>query len=528
MTATVDRVAAGAAAAVATFLAARFWMYAGALWRDEVDTVNLSRLPAATLWSWLDRISLPPAYPMLLGLWSSRDFGNDDGALRTLGLVTALATFAALWLVGQRVTGRPPALALALYGTNAVAVHTSASLTVYAPGVLLVVLAFGAVWALASTPSARTLVVACVTAVLAVQLQYQNVMPVGAIAVAGAAASAVAGWRRASLLPLVVLAFAALSLAPYRAIVERSMVWRVVSRNPVDTTSPLSRLAEVLSAGSMPSLIVWAAIAVLAGYGLARVRWTSSEEPLRATRASVTFAVGVVVIAAGSVLGIFGAVGPVAMARHLVALVALGALGLDVAVSRLCPRWTRLAAVAAIVVVATPVATTQLGLRVTSVDLVSRHLEAAARPGDLIVVNPWFVGLTFDRYYRGPVAWTSVPPLPTLRHHLYDTLRERMMSPAPLTPLFADIARALEGGGRVWFVGPPAFLPPGQPVPVLPPAPGTPTKWFDVPYLVTWSMQTGDFVRRHALRWQQAPIPSDRAVSPMENPSVLMVEGWAK
>lgn len=32
-----------------------------------------------------------------------------------------------------------------------------------------------------------------------------------------------------------------------------------------------------------------------------------------------------------------------------------------------------------------------------------RQTNADARPGDLIVMNPWFVGLSFARYYRGGV-----------------------------------------------------------------------------------------------------------------------------
>jgi hypothetical protein len=64
-------------------------------------------------------------------------------------------------------------------------------------------------------------------------------------------------------------------------------------------------------------------------------------------------------------------------------------------------------------------------------------------------------------------------------------------------------------------------------VPVLPRPPVPPTGWFDVPYLVTWSMQTGDFVRRHALRWFVIRIEPGQPVSALENLSVLMVEGWA-
>jgi hypothetical protein len=102
-----------------------------------------------------------------------------------------------------------------------------------------------------------------------------------------------------------------------------------------------------------------------------------------------------------------------------------------------------------------------------------------------------------------------------------------MASREPLAPLFADIGGSLARGGRVWFVGPPAFLPQGQLAPSLPVAPNAPTGWFDAPYLFVWSMQTGDFVKRHAVRWELVQIASSRPVSAQESPTVVMVEGWA-
>lgn len=523
----VERAVAVAVGAVALGLAIRFFLHAGPLWRDEIDAVNLSKLAPRELWAAVDRIGLLPAYPTFLRLWWSAGWTDEDAAMRTLGLVIALTTFAALWIVGSRLSGQPPALALALYGTNAIAVHASSSPLVYAPGILLVVTTFGAMWALAATPRAAVFVAATCAAIAAVQLQYLNLVHVTAMALAAAAVGAMAGrWRSVVLAPAAAV-LAAASLLPYREAVSRSMTWRALSRNPLETANPLSRLADVVSFGSTAVLVVWIGVAAVAVYGLTRLV-TSRDTVSAATRERILYAVLVVTLAAAVVLGVFSLAGPVIMPRHLSALLALLALMLDVIVARLLPRPARLVAVVTVVVVALPISTVQLGVRLTNVDLVSRHLEREARPGDLIVVNPWFVGTTFDRYYRGKTAWTSLPPLSDFTHQRYDLVRERMQSREPLAPLFAAIAGVLEGGGRVWFVGPPAFLPTGQPVPVLPPAPATPTQWFDVPYLVTWSMQTGDFVRRHALRWQQVPIASDRPVSPTENPSVLMVEGWAK
>ena len=49
--------------------------------------------------------------------------------------------------------------------------------------------------------------------------------------------------------------------------------------------------------------------------------------------------------------------------------------------------------------------------RMTNVDLVASRLQAIGRPGDIILINPWYPLVSFNRYYRGPVPWMTVPSL---------------------------------------------------------------------------------------------------------------------
>lgn len=523
----VDLAAAGAVAALAVFFAVRFALYAGPLWRDEVDTLNLAKMPVSVLWNTLDRITLPPAYPLLLGLWASVGWRDEDVAMRLFGLATGLAVLAALWIVGARVGGSPPALALALFGTHAVAVHTTASIIVYGVGLLTVIAAVGAFWGLASAPRLATFVGAAGAAVLAAQLQYQNLIHVSMAALAAAAVNVLSGRRKAAALPFAAVALAALSLLPYQGAVTRSLPWRALFRNPIDRTSAIGRLADVISSFSTPVLVVWLGIAALALLGLARWAWGDRRDESGATRERVLYAALTAALGTAAVVTLFWLTGPSVMPRHLLALVALLALGLDVVVTRLSPRWTRVAAIVAVVVVASPLAMDRLSVRLTSVDVTARHLEHAAGPNDLIVIAPWFVGVTFDRYYRGATPWTTLPPLPDLKNHRYDLIRELMLTPDSVRPVTEAITRTLAGGGRVWFVGDLYFQPPGVPPVVLPPPPGAPTGWFETPYSVSWSTQVADFVRRYALRWYRVDVRSGLRVSPTENPSILLVEGWS-
>jgi len=344
------------------------------------------------------------------------------------------------------------------------------------------------------------------------------------VTLAAALTAALARRLRHAALVLAAGALAALSLLPYREAFARSMAWRVVSRNPLAPPNLLDLLADLAALSGLPVAIVAGLVIVLALTGL--LQRFATGLPAEARERAI-YATALVGIAVAIVVGAFALSGPTVMPRHLGALLALGALSVDAIAAQVWSRRVGLVAAAVVLLVSAPVGAAALGVRLTNVDLVARRLEAAARPGDLIVSNPWFVGITLERHYRGAVPRTSIPPVPDFRNHRYSWIREQMMAPAPLAPLHVAIADTLARGGRVWFVGGLAILPPDRPVPSLPPAPASRTEWFDVPYYIVWSMQTGDFVRRHALRWEQLEVTSPRPVSPVESPRVLMIEGWA-
>ena len=120
----------------------------------------------------------------------------------------------------------------------------------------------------------------------------------------------------------------------------------------------------------------------------------------------------------------------------------------------------------------------------------------------------------------------TLPPIEDLRMQRMDLLLERLASPAPLAPLHEAIESALRGGHRLWLVGDLTVPPPGQAPVVLPPAPGAPTGWAEAPYQEAWSMQTGDLLRRHAVRWRPIDISAPHAVDGMEHLRFGVVEGW--
>ncbi|HTQ79791.1 MAG TPA: hypothetical protein VMM92_07330, partial [Thermoanaerobaculia bacterium] len=162
-------------------------------------------------------------------------------------------------------------------------------------------------------------------------------------------------------------------------------------------------------------------------------------------------------------------------------------------------------------------------------DAVARAVERTASPGDLVLLNPWYNGISWRRYYRGPAPWITLPEIADLRFHRYDLLKERLASERPIDGTLERLGATLAAGHRVWVVGGLHLLKPGRPPLTLPPAPGSPWGWFDVPYAVAWSQQTGVYLATHANRLSAvdtANPDTPGTVSDYERLRLLVFDGW--
>ena len=507
----------------------RFSTEAGALWRDEVSTVELATRPTyADVLRSLSLDSAPALYPTLLRLWSSPWTGEQDGPLRTFGFGVATAMLGAIWVTGRTLAAGPPLLALAVFAAHAGMLQTAGSVKPYGLGGLFIVLAFGAIGRLTAAPRRRALLYALTVAILAVQTLYHNAPLILAVCVAGFAVAAVARERSAALAVLATGVVAAVSLLPYVGVLLASRSWRPLNQSELGTRALLVRSSEMVTEGSWPLAALWAAAAVLVVYGVVRaLRRSLSADP--ASRTHVLYAVLVIVAATSLHLGFLKLAGRVPQAWQFVPLIAVVALAIDVVLGGTRSlRWARVGTAVLATALAFPASLDRVGARQTNVDLIAQYVHTAAQPGDLILVNPWYVGITFNRYYRGPVRWMTLPPMEDLTVHRYDLLKLRMTSAEPLAPLYGAIQGALESRHRVWLVGGLLFPPAGYVPPVLPPAPGLPTGWSDGPYTIGWALQTGHFVQTHAERLAVVKIPVDRPVNGLENMGLLVVEGWRR
>ena len=168
----------------------------------------------------------------------------------------------------------------------------------------------------------------------------------------------------------------------------------------------------------------------------------------------------------------------------------------------------------------------ELNWRFTNIDLVAQRVAAEAGPDDFIVVTPWYCGISFDRYFKGPTPWNTLPPLADHSKHRYDLVREKMETRGALQPVVAQMASTLQAGHRVWVVGVLDIPKPDDP-PVTEPGP-PPLKysgWSDRPYNSTWATEAALFLAQHSRKFSVVYYTTNQNIAP-ENLKLGRAEGW--
>jgi hypothetical protein len=174
-----------------------------------------------------------------------------------------------------------------------------------------------------------------------------------------------------------------------------------------------------------------------------------------------------------------------------------------------------------------PVSYAGVRMRQSNIDLVAAALKAQAQPHDMIVVSPWYYGVSLQRYL-GTNGWMTLPPMDEIRIHRYDLMKQQMEAEAPIAPLLAGITQTLRSGHTLWVLGTFQLPPQGQPQPILPPYKGGGMDMPDARYFYSWMFQVSQLVQDHATRGERAPIPvpGNLPINPLEDVSVLRFAGW--
>ena len=518
---------------VPLFLHTLFFSKAGGFWRDEANSLALAAMPDLhSLWSALKFDSFPVLHVLVIRGWSAV-WGTGDVSLRALGLTVGVAIIAALWFNGRAFGNRAPLLSLLLLGMSPAMVRSLDSIRPNGLAALATILAFTLVWRAVEKPDAVRLSAATLALVLSVQTLFQGAIFILAMGLAAFIVGFLEGGLRRVMRLAVPFLAAALSLVPYVDNLREVGKWSPVAMTPAGTKQLLPGLLGALRSPEPWFAWVWVAVGICAivGVFLGLSGKGRGEGGGRGRFERTLYcAVTLVVSAAGFTLFLAREVNFSPQAWHYVPLLVvavisaepLTALALQAKSARLVSRFL----VAGIALAALLPAIQNLKLRMTSMDLIASAIERQAGADDLVIVNPWYYGVSLTRYYHGRAPWRTFPSLPETALHRYDLLKERMQRPETIDEDVARISATLQRGGRVWFVGDAHEVDPGVVVIHLPPAPLPRTGWSSVPYLSNWSHQLMAILQEHPRQADLVPIQSDQLISPFESPRLAVFQGW--
>lgn len=505
---------------------------AGGLWRDEVNTLNMAKLPSA--WSIFlntDKDSFPIVYFVILKAWRGL-LGDSDLALRSLSVVIGGSVLGILWWYSRLFRRGVPLVSLLLVGASPTVFRFANGIRAYQLAMAFLLITLGLIGLLVENPTKARFSAAVVAGTLSVQTHWVNAFMLLGIC-AGAGLVLLKRKPKVILLLGLVGAPAALSLLPYVPTFRTHADWCHLDRLPTAITMDwfCARLAEAVDfwlPNGLMSLVWLCLLGVCVGvfgYRLGRSTAGGAGED-RALRRIATLACCFLCFVAYIKLLRM----PTTL-WYYVPLIGVSAVliedGLQSAVGASLRR--RIVRIVAVMIIATCIApgVWKASLaRWSNVNLIAERLTKDAQERDYILVHPWYVGVTFCHYYRGQASWSTLPEFENYQFQDHRPLIAQMMKPNPIDSILNRIEDTLRSGGRVWFVGSLADLGLAEvPARLEPSIDGGRTGPTDVTYMAVWNEEVTALLRSRG-KATRVPIvdPKDRPVLNHEELELHLIE----
>jgi hypothetical protein len=503
-----------------------FGMHAGALWRDEVNSLEIATMRTLTeMWPHLSFDSFPALFFVVLRVVAGVPATTNDVTLRVFGISIGLLTLGVIWLNASWLRLGFPLLSLALIGFNPMIIRYGDSIRAYGLGIVLMLVVLGAMWRLVESFTPGRVAIAALSAVLSVQCLYYNSVLLLAICLGAASVTLRRRQIKETLIVLAIGGVAAATLLPYVPTIQRVRSWNFLWKLPFTPAELWRTLGSQLEIAAWITLFALALVAGLWAMGRKSADADGQEKTERILFGLVTLTAGAVCYA-----GFIGVLGYLTQPWYYIAFLAFAATCIEmVFASTWKKKWslvTRAAFALAIMSIGGYPAWQALHFRQTNVDAVAAQLQAQAGPNDLILINRWIYGISFRRYYHGPANYQTIPPIEDLRTHRVDILKRQMMSPAPMTPVLQQMEETLRNGHTIWLIGSVDFVPPGKEPQAVPPGYDGPSGWVGGNLFAAWAEQAGFLVQNHALHLERVPVPVAQPVSRYENLPLSAIRGW--
>jgi len=500
--------------------------HAGALWRDECDSVELARMPAfADIVANLKFTSFPILFPTTVRVFIML-FGTSDAGLRCFGFLVGVGLLVVAWF-NARSRGDVPLILPALVGLNVTFLTVGTWIRGYGLGSVLVTLSFGLTILFVAEPTVRRLIAMFVCYLASMQSLY---FPAALIPAFLLAAFAVCVFRRQFKWGLALCGVAGicgLSYVPKFMTYFEIRDWVVALQR---ATTPAELWRQFMIACGEPAGVspwIWLAVTVISFFAAI---WIVAAKSRRDSTSADVFAFGALTIALATPMYFvfLRTLHNIPETRYYLTLLCLLAAAVELIVGLLSQfvwvRMARLVLVISLAAVLPIFAWPKITERETNLDLLARNLQNYAHNGDLIIVNRWFLAPGFSWYYHGPLRWMTLPELSEKRIHRYDLLIAKMRSPDALADIRSAISETLQSGNRVWLVGGAQLTQRGEPL-ILGPAPDPQYGSDSGMYDYSWATQLGAFLQQHVIDGEVVLSPMD-GVNSNENVPLLIARGW--
>jgi len=508
-----------------------FFLRAGPLWRDEISSLALATKPTvAEFWRSLPFDPFPACYFLLLRLWHGVGLGENDLALRALGLLIGVSLIGAFWLSCYLIDKSAPLWPLALFALNPLTLEGGDSLRPYGFGLIWIALTFGFICRMAFDRFGKAIVLfAFVAALLSVQSLFTNAFILFAIGV-GAAALLLQtkSWFTLGLIFGIGL-IAAVSLLPYFPIMHATRDWAKIIATKNDIASVIAVGDDTITGAGAVARWAWLTLGagLLGAFLLAITHRLAAVLDLNRDR--IIFAATTTVVAALATIGFLCTAQYLVFPRYFLPAMAIAALCAHVFWNSL-PNRPGIRIIGLFLVLL--IAVTELrpfgeraNMRMTNCDEIAAVLEHRAGRDDLIIVTSFLYGVSFQRYYHGQTPWLAVPQIEDFSLHRWDLLKQAMARPDPVPDLISRAEIVLRAGHKIFLVGKLGPPLPTQPE-SFPPAPESAFGWQMEPYLAQWKSELTYWVEHHALHGSNLPIEERQSINRFESLGLFEVSGW--
>lgn len=442
-----------------------FYRFAGGLWRDEVNSVNLATAPSLfSDWARYQFDSFPIGWFVVLRSWIVCFSQGPDFHLRVFGLMVGVLVLAMICFAARSFGADTPTISLVLFGLSATTVRYGDSIRGYGLGVLLAIAVLVAYWRVCQKEGRARVWIALGCSFLAVHFLFHNAIVVFAATISSATLLLTHRRLKAAAGVFAGAGAVAASLLIYAVPMRAASRWNYVFRQDLGFSWFLHCFTRALNLSGPNTSTLW----LLASAFAAAVLITSLLSGRSRPESMVIWYCAITIVTGLTAYLTFLYVlrYPTLDWYYLVAM-ALAAVCLD---GILTPRegasgsWRVLSILFMVVVTAVsiPPLFSVLSRRQTTVDLAASYVTSQAASGDMVLVYEWMNGITFGHYYRGAAPWQTVPPMTDHSVHRYDLLLVPSTFRATAA-LNSTVAVRIRSGGKIWIVTSMPFPLAGQP-----------------------------------------------------------------